>query len=668
MLGHLRMPSLPLPVEITDSHGAGAVPVVIVGAGPAGMRVARALLDRDSRREIVIYGDEPSTPYDRVRLSSLLKGEIGWTAIAQDLKLPYGHRVIQRYHCAVSCIDRTARMVHDAHGRVQRYSYLVLATGSRPRVPQIPGVHLPGVFTFRDLRDTERLRARSVRSRRAVVLGGGLLGLETARAMQRHGIEVAVVEHSPRLMSAQLDAGAARSLHAQVARLGIDVLCGQRAKEIVGPDSVEGVQLASGITLACDTVVLAAGIVPNVQLAFAAGLSVGRGIRVDDALRTSDPHIYAVGECAEHRERVYGLVAPALEQAAVAASNILDVPAVYRGTIAAAQLKVVDVPVLSVGRVGEEEHPTEFRHVVYAPGGGMTYRKLVLRRGRLAGAIAVGKWEEAGRIQEAVTHGRHVWWWQRLRFRRHGRLWSEQDAQSVVLWPASAAVCNCAGVTRGALSQALASGCATLDRLSARTGAGRVCGSCRPLLAELVGAAAQPVRQVGRSVLAAASVSALLAAVLLGAWGPLPYADTVQGGFKPELLWSDGVWKQVSGYGLVGVSLIGLLLSARKRIARFSFGDFAWWRIAHVLAGAVALALLVAHTGFSLGHNLNFILMLGFLKLAAVGAVAGAITAMERRPTRFTKHVRQWASTTHILLLWPLPAVLGYHVLSVYYF
>ncbi|MHB1143198.1 MAG: FAD-dependent oxidoreductase [Sulfuricaulis sp.] len=665
------MPSLPLPAEIAavaDARAAAVAPVVIVGAGPAGMRLARTLLERDPRREIVIYGDEPSTPYDRVRLSALLMGEIGWAGIAQDLKLPDGHRVVQHYHCAVLGIDRTARTVRDAHGRTQKYSHLVLATGSRPRLPRIPGIKLPGVFTFRDLRDTEQLRARCVRSRRAVVLGGGLLGLETARALQRHGVEVAVVEHSPRLMSSQLDAGGAEALYAEVIRLGIGVFLGHGVKEIVGTDSVQGVRLASGFDLGCDTVVVAAGIVPNVDLALEAGLSVGRSIRVDDTLRTADPHIYAVGECAEHREKIYGFVAPGLEQAAVAASNILGVEAKYQGTVAAAQLKVAGVPVFSVGRVGEEESPTDFQSVVYAPGKSTTYRKLVLRRGRLVGAIAVGPWEETGRAQEAITRGRRLWLWQRLRFRRDGRLWPEQEARNVALWPATAVVCNCAGVTRGALSQALASGCNSMESLTARTGAGRVCGSCRPLLGELVGTVSQTVTQPGRQSLAIGSALALLLAILLIAWGPLPYSETVQGGFKPEVLWSDGVWKQVSGYSLVGLSLLGLLLSARKRISRIKFGEFAWWRVAHVLFGAATLAILVVHSGFSLGNNLNFMLMLSFLKLSLMGALAGAVTAIESRPTRLTRHLRAWTSTTHILLLWPLPALLGYHILSVYYF
>ncbi len=665
------MPSLPLPAEITDiaaARAAPVAPVVIVGAGPAGVRLAEALLEREPRREIVIYGDEPSTPYDRVRLSALLMGEVGWASIAQSLKLSDDHRVSQRYHCAVLSIDRSSRTVHDAHGRAQAYSHLVMATGSRPRVPQIPGIQMQGVYTFRDLRDTELLRARSVRSRRAVVLGGGLLGLETARAMQRHGVEVAVVEHGPRLMSSQLDDAGAASLHAEVAKLGIEMFLGHGVKEIVGTGSVQGVRLANGVEISCDTVVVAAGIIPNTQLALDAGLSVGRGIRVDDTLRTADPHIYAVGECAEHRGKIYGFVAPGLEQAAVAANNILGVEARYEGTIAAAQLKVVGVPVFSIGRVGDEENPSDFRHVIYAPDNDRTYRKLVLRRGRLVGAIAVGEWEETGRVQEAVTCGRRLWLWQRLRFQRHGRLWPEQEAQSVALWPAAATVCNCAGVTRGTLNQALASGCNTLDRLTALTGAGRVCGSCRPLLAEFVDAVTQPVLQPGRNSLAIGSALALALAVLFIAWGPLPYTDTVQGGFKPEVLWSDGVWKQASGYSLVGFSLLGMLLSVRKRIPRIAFGEFAWWRVAHVLIGTATLAILLAHTGFSLGNNLNFMLMLGFLKLSLVGALAGAVTAMERQPTRLAKHLRAWTLNTHILLLWPLPALLGYHILSVYYF
>jgi len=662
------MASLPQPAEFVADAAALTPPVVIVGAGAAGLRVAEVLLDRDPQREIVLYGDEPWKPYDRVRLSSLLMGEIGWTGIEQSLLLPDGHCVVQRYHCAVLHINRGVRMIYDAHGRAQSYSRLVLATGSRPRIPQIPGIHLSGVFTFRDLNDVERLRARSVRSRRAAVLGGGLLGLEAARALQRHGIEVTVVEHGTRLMPAQLDAGGAEQLREQVLRLGIHVRLGRGVTEIIGTTTVQGISLADGFEFECDTVVIAAGIVPNADLALRAGLSVGRGIRVDDALRTTDSRIYAVGECAEHRGKIYGLVAPGLEQAAVAVDNILGGRAGYRGSVAAAQLKVVGVPVFSMGRVGEEENAIDLQQEIHIRASESIYRKVVLHRGRLVGAMAVGEWVETGRVQEAITRGRRIWFWQLARFRRHGRLWPEEEARNVTLWPASATVCNCTGVSRGILSQAVASGCNTLESLSARTGAGRVCGSCRPLLGDLVGAVSTPIALPGRRSLIIGSMLALLCAALLVALGPVPYAVTVQGGFKPEILWSDGLWKQVSGYVLLGLALTGLLISARKRVTRIRFGDFAWWRVAHTLLGTTTLAVLLVHTGFRLGHNLNFVLMLSFLKLSLMGSAAGTVTALERRPTRLTRHLRAWTTGAHIYLLWPLPALLGYHILSAYYF
>lgn len=416
------MASLPQPADFVADAAAPTSPVVIVGAGAAGLRVAEVLLDRDPGREIVLYGDEPWKPYDRLRLSALLMGEIGWDGIEHCLSLPDGHRVHLRYHCTVLHINRGARMIYDARGRAQPYSHLVLATGSRPRIPQIPGIQLSGVFTFRDFNDAERLRARSVRSRRVAVLGGGLLGLEAARALQRRGMEVTVVEHGARLMPAQLDAAGAERLREQVLRLGIHTRLGRGVKEIVGTTSVEGVVLADGYEVDCDTVVIATGIVSNTDLALKAGLSVGRGIRVDDALRTTDPRIYAVGECAEHRGMIYGFVAPGLEQSAVAADNILGGKAGYRGSVTAAQLKVVGVPVFSMGRVGEEENPMDLRQEIYAGASESIYRKLVLHRGRLVGAMAVGGWSQAGRAQEAITRGRRVWFWQLARFRRYGRL------------------------------------------------------------------------------------------------------------------------------------------------------------------------------------------------------------------------------------------------------
>lgn len=641
--------------------------MVVVGAGPSGIRAIDELLHHDPQHPIVLYGDEPWEPYQRVQLTALMLGEIGLQAIHNKPSLPRTHRVIQRHHCRVLAIDREQRCVRDAADRLQPYSRLILATGSRPHVPSIPGIDRAGVYTFRNLDDVQRLLARRARSRRLVVLGGGLLGLEAARALRRAHTDVWLVHHSSRLMNRQLDDEAAARLAMHMRALGVHLVLDTSVREVLGDGHISAVRLRDGTILECDTLVLATGIQPNVELGFAAGLSVGFGIRVDDSLCTIDPDIYAIGECAEHRGRVYGLVAPGLEQAAIAAHNALGGEARYTGSHAAAQLKVLGLPVFSAGCVGEEENPTDIRSVVHRGERGK-YRRLTLRRGRLVGVIAVGDWPELPRAREALLRQRRVWPWQRAAFRRRGTLWLSETTQGVTDWPATAVVCNCAAVTRGMLGRAVAEGCQTVESLRARTGAGQVCGSCRPLLAGLVGATAQAESQPGRyGVLGSVAISLVVLVALLFA-AEIPVADTVQGGWQPQSLWLDGFWKQVSGYTLLGLGAVASLLSLRKRWKRISFGTYPWWRVIHVVLGTLAVATLAVHTGLRLGNHLNFLLIAGFLALIALGAIAGAAVAFERVPNRWTRSVRALSGYWHVALLWPLPALLGFHILSVYYF
>lgn len=644
---------------------AETAPVVVVGAGPVGMRMAQELCRRNPGAPVVLYGEEASEPYNRVRLSSFLVGESNWQALTRDSALPPGANVATRYGCRVMAIDRANRCVRDVTGHVQHYSSLVLATGSRPYVPEIPGIRLPGVYTFRDVRDAHRLLARRVRSRRTVVLGGGLLGLEAARGMQRFHTEVSVVEHFTRLMMRQLDEAAARELLSHVAALGIEVVLGDGVKRVLGDSAVTGIQLRSDRVIPCDTILVATGILPNTELALAAGLPIGRGIRVNDRMQTSDPDIFAVGECAEHRNRVYGLVAPGLEQATVAAHVIAGGSTRYRGSAVATRLKVVDFPVFSMGRVTEEETPDFSRAWVYRSGG--AYRKLVTLRGQLVGAVAVGDCPDLSRLQEAVTRQRRVWPWQLLRFVRTGSLWPEEELGSVLAWPAATAVCNCTGVTRGELGRALAEGCATVEMLAARTGASTVCGSCRPLLAELAGstAAAGPVRG-WKTLIGTGGVAAL--ATLALALVCVPYAATVQVPWQWDVLWRDGFWKQVSGFAVLALSAALLAMSLRKRVPRVKLGDFSLWRVAHALLGALTLVGLAVHTGGRLGSNLNFTLMATFLGVVALGAAAGGVIALEHRLGAGAARLRRTWLWTHILITWPIPVLLGFHVLKTYYF
>jgi len=630
------------------------------------MRMAQELARRNPGAPVVLYGEEASEPYNRVRLSSFLIGELSWQALTRDSTLPPGANIVARYGCRVTAIDRANRCVRDVTGHVQPYSSLVLATGSRPYVPEIPGIKLPGVYTFRDVRDAHRLLARRVRSRRTVVLGGGLLGLEAARAMQRFHTEVCVVEHFTRLMMRQLDEGAARELLAHVAALGIEVVLGDGVKRVVGDTAVTGIQLRSDRVVECDTLLVATGILPNTELALAAGLPIGRGIRVNDRMQTSDPDIYAVGECAEHRNRVYGIVAPGLEQATVAAHVIAGGRTRYSGSTVATRLKVVNLPVFSMGRVTEEETPNFARTWVWLDGG--KYLKLVTLRGQLIGAVAVGECPDLNRLQEAVMRQRRVWPWQLLRFARIGSLWPEEELGSVVAWPAAAAVCNCTGVTRGELSSALAEGCATVEALAARTGASTVCGSCRPLLAELAGstAAAAPVR--GWKWLLGAGGVAAPAAIALALVILVPYAASVQAPWQWDVLWRESFWKQVSGFTVLGLSAVLLAMSLRKRVPRVKLGDFSLWRVAHAVLGALTLIGLAVHTGGRLGSNLNLVLISTFLGVVALGAVAGGVIALEHRLGAGAARLRRSWLWTHILIAWPIPVLLAFHVFKTYYF
>jgi nitrite reductase (NADH) large subunit len=639
-------------------------PFVIVGAGPVGVRMAVELRRALPGAAIVMYGDEPWQPYNRVRLSSLLAGDADWADFTAGLAVPDG--VETRFGCRVGAIDPVSHQVVDATGAVQSYAALVLATGSRAHVPEIPGVDLAGVFTFRDLADAQALQARLARCRRVAVVGGGLLGLETARALHRYRTEVVVVEHHPRLMPNQLDDAASERMRERVAASGIEMVLDDGPMAILGDGRVNGVRLRSGRVVDCDTVVLATGIRPHIELARDAGLTFQRGIVVDDALRTSAPDVYAVGECAQHRGLVYGLAAPGFEQAAVAARAIAGEPVQYAGSLSATRLKVANWPVFSMGEVGAWELPDLARAHVHANDG--VYRKLVVRRGRLVGALALGEWDALARVQEAVQQQRRIWPWQVARFVRSGEPWGA-EARAVAAWPAEATVCNCTGVTRGQLSIAIAGGSASVAALTAHTGACGVCGSCRPLLESLLGASGprEPMPLAQR--LGWLAACALVLALLFVLPANLPYGATADLAWHWDQLWRDGVVKQASGYTLLALSALLALIGLRKRWKKLKLLAFVHWRWLHALAGGLALATLWAHSGGRTGDGLNQWLSLAMLGASLTGVGLALFLArehlLELARAAALRPLLQWL---HALLLWPLPVLLGFHIFKVYYY
>jgi len=618
---------------------------------------------------LVIYGDEPWEPYDRVRLSALLTGKESLQSIQNRLQVPEKASVRQFHNCAVVNIDRTNHRVIDVQGRSQRYSKLVLAVGSKSHIPQIPGIHeLDGIYRFRDMSDAERLIARTTRSRYTLVLGGGLLGIEAARGLCRSGTAVTIVEHSERLMAAQLDNYAAELIKTHVQKQGIKVITGNSVKTLLGKTAVKGVLLRDGQALLCDTLVVATGIRANIELARKAGLPVGRGIKVNEYLQTADKNIYAIGECVEYKGNTYGLVKPSLDQADVLAAYMSGSDAVYMGSTATSRLKVVEESVFSAGNIGQNVAPTSLKKMVWKNDDDKQYRKILFRHNRIVGAIGIGPWQDNSRLQEAIEKERRIGFWQQLRFKYTGSLWSGDAVNNVASWPENTYVCNCKSVTKGDLSVAMEAGCKTVEALAGKTGASTVCGSCKPLLANLVGGEILKAES-GSKWLMVSSIMGSVLSLIFFAYPGLPFNVSVTDVWRWDILWRNETIKQISGFSLLSLSVMISAISIRKRVKRVSSGSFSAWRLFHVISGIVILGVLVAHTGFRMGVELNFWLMLSFVVLVIFGSLSSLLVAYQHKldnpMSRKTKSLMLWG---HILLLWPLPSLVIFHVIKTYWY
>ena len=369
-------------------------PLVIIGNGMAAARLVDELAKCAlGRYAVAVIGDEPRLAYNRVLLSSVLAGE----TTSEDIELKPAawwrdRGVTLKYGCLATEIDIGRREIKIANDESVPFSRLVLATGSAPLRLNVPGADLPGVHTFRDSRDVDRLLSLAAKKRRVVVVGGGLLGLEAAYGLAKAGAPVTLIHLMDRLMERQLDAPAAELLKSLVERKGIEILLNANTARLHGESRVEGVELTDGRMIEADAVIFAAGIRPNIALARDAGVPVNRGIVVDDHLETGAPDIFALGECAEHRGTCYGLVEPAYEQARVLAQRLAGNAASYTGSVVATNLKVSGVSVFSAGdfiATGGSET------IVLNDRRRGTYKKLVIGEGLLAGAVLVGDTQDA---------------------------------------------------------------------------------------------------------------------------------------------------------------------------------------------------------------------------------------------------------------------------------
>ncbi|MGF6509327.1 nitrite reductase large subunit NirB [Paraburkholderia sp. 32] len=463
--------------------------IIVIGHGMVGHKLVECLAQRAAHDlDITVLGEESRPAYDRVHLSEFFSGKT-----ADDLSLVEPgfferHGVQLKLNARAVAVDRDARTVTVATGETLPYDRLVFATGSYPFVPPVPGRERGDCFVYRTIDDLEAMRECGARSKTGTVVGGGLLGLECAKALRDMGLQTHVVEFAPRLMAVQVDDGGGRVLRGRIEELGVTVHTQKNTTAIVdGEAGTHRMQFADGSHLDTDMIVFSAGIRPRDDLARACGLELGArgGIAIDDACRTSDPHIYAIGECALWRGQLFGLVAPGYEMARVVAKQLLGDPAEFAGADMSTKLKLMGVDVASIGDA--HGNTPGSRTYQFSDERKQIYKKLVVSDcgKHLLGGVMVGDASEYGTLLQMMLN--------RIELPASPEFLilpqadgSAKPALGVEALPAAAQICSCNNVSKGELCAAVCAGATDIGALKSATGAGTSCGGCVPLVTQVM--------------------------------------------------------------------------------------------------------------------------------------------------------------------------------------
>ena len=458
-----------------DKNGGGKMRIVVVGAGMAGSALVDELLKLEPSLEVHLFGDEKSPPYNRIYLTDVLSGR----KLPSQLLLRSYQRFEEegvRLHLGqrVERIFPQSKRFITSKGNMHLYDKLVIATGSVPNRPPIEGLDKKGVFFFRSLEDVFHILDMARVSKKVVVIGGGLLGIECAKALKDIGLEVYLVHIFDTLMEQWLDKTASDMLRKRLEAFGIKVLLKRQTKAILGNKKAEGVKFSDGEILESDFVVLATGVRPNIKLALDSGIKVNRGILVNDFLETSAPDVYAVGECIEHRGRTYGLFSPIVEQVKVCAKNVIyGNMEKYEGSLEYSLLKVAGVRLISAGHVSEEDG---YEVLLYKDKD--NYRKALLEKGRLKGFILYGNLAGSERLLELLKTGQKVD--EPFILIRDLLIEEKKELKERDI------VCNCNVVSYGEVLKAIQSGAKTLEDIQRLTKASTSCGSCAVLIESIL--------------------------------------------------------------------------------------------------------------------------------------------------------------------------------------
>ena len=472
-----------------DRDAAVKERLVVIGNGMAGCRAVEEILARNAARyAVTIFGAEPRVNYNRIMLSPVLAGEKSFEDIIINGADWYAQNGISLVSGdPVATIDRQTKTIVTRSGHVEPYDRLLIATGSDPFIIPVPGHDLAGVVTFRDLDDVDKMLAAADQGGSAVVIGGGLLGLEAAHGLSLRGMRVTVVHLMPTLMERQLDEAAGYLLKTELERRGQTIITGGDTAEIIGAGGqVAGVRLKDGREFAADIVVMAVGIRPATALAKLAGLDVERGILVDDHMVTSDPAIMAVGECVQHRGTCYGLVAPLWDMCRALADHATGSPTGYEGSVTSTKLKVSGIDLFSAGDFSGGDGAED---IVMRDAARGVYKRVIIKDDRLIGAVlygdtADGSWyfdllkkgEDISSIREALIFGQA--------FAAGGALADPNAA--VAALSDDAEICGCNGVTKGKVVETINAGACSLDAVRSQCKASASCGSCTGLVESLL--------------------------------------------------------------------------------------------------------------------------------------------------------------------------------------
>lgn len=457
--------------------------LVLIGNGMAGVRCIEEILTVDPNGfDITIFGSEPHVNYNRILLSTVLQGGTSLADITINNRNWYERHQINLFTGeTVVKIDTVKQVVKTDKNQEIAYDRLIIATGSVPFLPSIPGADKKGVTAFRTIEDCQMMMATAKRFNKAAVIGGGLLGLEAARGLLNLGMEVSVVHIGSYLLERQLDHTAAKMLQFDLENQGMQFLFEKQTQEIIGDNRAEGLVFKDGTKIDTDLVVMAAGVRPNVQLARESGIETNRAILVNDYLQTSAENVYAVGECVEHRGHVYGLVKPLYEQGKIAAKHICGIgDQGYSGSVLSTQLKISGIEVFSAGKFQDD---ASSKSIELYDEVNRVYKKLVFQDHKLMGAVLFGDTRERTKLLDMIVKQQEV-----SDIEKTALLESASEiGYSVAAMPLSELVCNCNGVTKGAILEAVQQkGLTTVDQVKKWTKASSSCGGCKSLVTELV--------------------------------------------------------------------------------------------------------------------------------------------------------------------------------------